>query len=84
MIVGIDTQPAASVEVSDLDDVRVLIAALDAFARDAEAQARDEAGWPEQDVPEAHVGVLREWADRARTLCARAEGVLERSADELT
>jgi hypothetical protein len=72
--------PAARVEVHDLDDVRVLIAALDAFANDADAQARDEAGWPEDDVPDAHVGMLRAWAARARTLCARAE----RALDEVT
>jgi hypothetical protein len=85
VIVEIDFRPpAASIELLDQDDARVLIAALDAFARDAADQARDEAGWPEDDVPDPHVAMLRDWAARARALCAHAERALEKQAGEPT
>jgi hypothetical protein len=57
--------------------VRVLIAALDSFARESERQASDEAGWPEDDVPDAHVVLLRDWAARARAMCDQAEQTLD-------
>ncbi|KHK99906.1 hypothetical protein LK09_00810 [Microbacterium mangrovi] len=73
---------STALRVRDWDDVRVLIAALDAFATDAAAQAHEEARWQDADVPQAHVGILRDWASRARRLCEQAEHALMSSSAE--